>query len=294
MTASAIQQTKYDLSASIVTFNTDPDQLRSAVESFSGTQLRHRFVIIDNSSVDELRRVCAELNVEYIFTGQNLGFGRAHNIALEKYVHISDYHLIVNPDVYFDAGVLDTIHNFMEKSRDVGLVMPRVLYPDESIQYLCKRLPTPLDVMARRFLPPFLKSILRDRLARYEFRDRGYDEIMDVPCLSGCFMFVRSSVLEEVGFFDERFFMYFEDFDLARRIHARARTVFFPDVDVYHHYQKGSYRSFRLLLSHARSAIAYFNKWGWILDEERRQINQATIGEPRRIHAARLSNDELY
>ena len=100
---------------------------------------------------------------------------------------------------------------------------------------------------------------------------------MEVPCLSGCFMFIRTKVLREVGLFDERFFMYMEDVDLSRRIHRRFRTVYYPAAAVYHEYEKGSYKSATLLAHHLLSAIKYFNKWGYVFDKERRDINERTL-----------------
>jgi GT2 family glycosyltransferase len=100
---------------------------------------------------------------------------------------------------------------------------------------------------------------------------------MDVPFLSGCFMFFRTEALREVGLFDERFFLYTEDTDLTRRVNSRFRTVYFPDVSIYHHHARGSYNDFWLMMRNAQSAIRYFNKWGWLNDPERERINRLTL-----------------
>ena len=84
--------------------------------------------------------------------------------------------------------------------------MPRVLYPDGSTQHLCKRLPTPSDLLLRRFLPKILSPLFQERLAKYELRDAGYNKTMSVPALFGCFMLLSCVALAEVGIFDERFF----------------------------------------------------------------------------------------
>ena len=106
---------------------------------------------------------------------------------------------------------------------------------------------------------------------------------MNPPCLSGCFMFMRISSLQEVGrdgeFFDGRFFMYFEDFDLIRRLHKVGRTVYFPDVKIVHDHAAESYKSRKMLLTHIKSAFRYFNKWGWIFDRERREWNEEILRE---------------
>jgi GT2 family glycosyltransferase len=100
---------------------------------------------------------------------------------------------------------------------------------------------------------------------------------MNIPFLSGCFMFLRSSALKEVGFFEKRIFMYVEDTDLSRRFHLKYRTLFYPYVQVYHHYHKGSYKNLKLMHYAIEGAVVYFNKWGWIFDGQRRAINQKVL-----------------
>jgi hypothetical protein len=165
----------------------------------------------------------------------------------------------------------------MEQHDDVGLVMPGIRYPDGSEQHLCKLLPNPGDLLMRRFAPGLYRR--SGRLARYELHASGYDKIMDVPSLSGCFMLVRTRILREIAGFDERFFMYLEDVDLSRRVGKVARVVFFPYVTVVHDYAQGSYKSLKLLSYHIKSAILYFNKWGWFSDIERDAINISALSK---------------
>ena len=156
-------------------------------------------------------------NLGYL-KNENIGYGGNHNIALHKAIEQgSDYHVILNPDIYFEFNVLSELLRYMNKNKDVGYVLPKVTYPDGELQYLCKLLPTPFDLIFRRFLP---KSLTEKHNAKYELRASGYNSIMNPPCLSGCFMFLRLSIIKEYNlFFDERYFMYCEDFDLMRRIH---------------------------------------------------------------------------
>jgi hypothetical protein len=163
----------------------------------------------------------------------------------------------------------------MNQNPNAGLCMPKVLYPDGRLQPLCKLLPSPSILFLRRFLF-FLHKLLDRHNYYYELHFSGYNKVMDVPFLSGCFMFLRMDALRKVGLFDERIFLYTEDVDLSRRIHKHFRTVFVPHVTIYHYHQRGSYRSTRLLLHNIRSAVKYFNKWGWI-DEEREIINQNAL-----------------
>src|SRR5262249_42906307 len=148
---------------------------------------------------------------------------------------------------------------FLRTRPEIGLVMPRVLNPDGSIQFLCKQLPSPMDLILRRFLPSGLRTLVGQRLKNYELRDVDYTRPLLVPALSGCFMMMSRAAIAEVGGFDERFFMYLEDVDLCRRIRLRYKTVYMPDVSIYHHYAKGSYRKVWLLLHHIMSAARYFH-----------------------------------
>ena len=100
---------------------------------------------------------------------------------------------------------------------------------------------------------------------------------MEVPNLSGCFMFIRTEVFSNVGLFDERYFLYLEDTDLCRRINEDYRTVYFPKVSIIHGYSKASYKSLRLMKLHLQSSVKYFNKWGWFKDAKKEAINYSVL-----------------
>ena len=265
-----------DLSASIVVYKSDVEILEKTIQSFLRSALDSKLYIIDNSPTDRLKLVVNDPRIIYRFNNKNLGFGAGHNTILREILNESKYHIILNPDVYFDEGVIPSLCYFMDRHSEIGQVMPKVLYPDGRLQPLCKLLPTPQTLIKRRFFS-FHKSSLENENYRYELRFSGYDKIMDVPFLSGCFMFLRTEALKKVGLFDERFFLYTEDADLSRRIHKHYRTVYFPQTSIYHYYQRGSYRNIWLMWCNINSAIRYFNKWGWVNDSEREFFNQRTI-----------------
>ena len=264
-----------DLTISITAYNNNPEKLKLTIDSVLSSTNDIILTIVDNSTTDKLSFLCVDKRVEYIHNSSNVGFGKAHNLAINKNFALSKYHLVLNPDVTFDGKILSSLISFMDRNDSVGLVMPKVVYPDGTIQYLCKLLPTPFDLILRRFLP--FKKYKEYRNNLYELKFSGYNSIMDIPYLSGCFMFMRKSVLSKSGLFDDRFFMYLEDTDLSRRIHEISRTVFFPEVSIIHAYEKGSYKNFKLLYYHVSSAVKYFNKWGWLNDTKRTKINNDTI-----------------
>lgn len=257
------------LNASIVLYNHTVAEITPLIDTLRKSGVVSEVFLLDNSPVK--LNGFETLAVNYIFNGKNLGYGAAHNIALVKSIEQNvPYHLVVNPDISFDFAILSQLIGFMDKNTDIGHLMPKVYYPDGKIQYLCKLIPTPFDLIFRRFLP---QSWTMKRRMKFEMRASGYDKIMDVPYLSGCFMLLRTNALKDVGLFDERFFMYPEDIDLTRRIHLKYRTVFYPEVSIVHHHAQSSYFNFKMLLVHTFNMIKYFNKWGWIFDKQRREIN---------------------
>lgn len=263
------------LSASIVTYKTSPEILQNAIWCFNEIKLVKELMIIDNSPDNFLKKIADKNFVKYIHTPQNLGYGAAHNIALKNSLQNSKYHLVFNADVFWESGTIERIYDFMQSNSDVGQLMPKVLYPNGELQYLCKLLPKPSDLFFRRFLTKM--NFLEKQNDKFELRFTGYDKIMNVPYLSGCFMFFRTAALQKVGLFDERFFMYPEDIDLTRRVHKYYKTLFYPEVSVYHDHAKESYKSKKLLWIHITNMIKYFNKWGWIFDKERGEINRKVL-----------------
>lgn len=282
------------LTASVVLYNTPRAQIHALFESVAASGCVRTLYVVDNSPSDRFRILEKEwaekLNVRYIHNA-NLGYGASHNLAMQEAAAAgSDYHVVLNPDIRFGADVLLSLARFMDSRPDAGYVMPKVTYPDGSLQYLCKLLPSPFDLFFRRFLPK--SGILKKLNDRYELRESGYDKIMNPPCLSGCFMFLRLSFLVEQNlFFDERYFMYCEDFDLMRRIHRVAATLYFPDVSIVHDHAKESYKSRKMLAAHIKSAIRYFNKWGWIFDRDRRKMNKAILKEIEEMNCNRCTEE---
>lgn len=267
------------LSVSIVTYNNSYSQVKKAIDSIINNKHLKTLYIVDNSPNLLLKDLELISKVIYIKTKNNIGFGAAHNIALKKTIEDGiKYHLVLNPDVFFDQSAIDILTDYMENNPIIGNIMPQILYPDQSTQFLCKLLPTPYDWIGRRFNP--IKKMVEKRNELFELRFTNYEQIMEVPYLSGCFMYLRTESLKHVGLFDENIFMYGEETDLCRRlIVAGYKNLFYPFVSIIHEFQKGSHKSFRLTLIGIQSAIYYFNKWGWFIDPERKRINRLALNQ---------------
>lgn len=264
------------ISCSIVVYKENPIVLKKAINSFLNINFSKKLYIIDNSPTNDLKYDLIDLDVEYIFNPSNPGFGCGHNLIL-PFVN-SKYHLVLNPDIYFDPVIIDDIVNFLDLNPDIGVLMPKVLYPNGEIQYLAKLLPTPFDFIIRRFLPfNKLKNYLSKK---FELRSSNYTKIMDVPFLSGCFLIFNTHLLKNINGFDSKIFMYTEDIDICRRvILENFRSVFYPNVIVYHDSIKKSFFKLTNLFVYTKSAIYYFNKWGWFIDLERKKINNTTLNQ---------------
>ena len=253
------------VAACIVTYRSDIEQLKAAVASFQRTTLTKHLAIVDNDSgEDYLKELHQIRGVPVIQSGANSGFGYGHNVGRSRAVP-SDYYLVMNPDVVIHEGCLEAMVSYMDEHSDIGLLAPKVLNPDGSLQALNKRHPSVFDLFARRFLPGPLKNMtwVKKRMDSYEMRDVGYDNVCDVPFVSGCFMLFRDTALRKTGGFDEHFFMYLEDCDITRRLNKHHRSVYYPQAVITHHWARGSHKSLHLLWVMIQSMVHYFNKWGW-------------------------------
>lgn len=263
------------LNISIVLYKNNPTQIANLLEDIFNSQniQLNKVYLVDNSPDNRLQSLMQQkAKTEYIPAHHNPGYGSAHNLAINKSIENNiKHHLVVNPDIRFARHELANLIQFMEQNTHAGLVMPKVIYPDGKVQHLCKLLPNPFNIFARRFMP---RNYVNQMNFTYTMQWTDYNKLMQVPYLSGSFMLFRVSDLQQLGGFDERFFMYFEDTDITRRFFRHGKAWFYPHATVTHEHNQESYRSLKMLWIHTQNMIRYFNKYGWFFDRERRQINQ--------------------
>ena len=270
------------ITASVVLFHTPQNLIDTIIRSYRPSAERLLFFVDNTPGMEKSERFMPVAEYSpyiYIYrTGRNTGYGCAHNIAIRESIRLhSEFHIVLNPDLSFDPSVIDSLASYAREHTDVVYMLPEVVDQNGEVQHLCKLLPTPSDLIFRRFFP-FLPGAA-EKNNRYVLLDSGYDHIMNPPCLSGCFMFMRVSTLANYNlFFDERFFMYCEDFDLMRRLHRVGRTIYYPYVRITHAHERSSYHSFKMMCHHIASAVRYFNKYGWWKDEERDMMNSLVEG----------------
>ncbi|WP_062639852.1 glycosyltransferase family 2 protein [Caballeronia arationis] len=205
----------------------------------------------------------ARLQTNVIEGQGNVGYGRGHNLAIDR--TSSRYHLILNPDIELESDALVQAIAFMDAHPEVGVLSPLILEDDGSQQFLCRRYPTVFDLFVRGFLPRSLRTPFKARLARYEMRDVIDDTnvLWDPPIVSGCFMLFRTEVLKKLNGFDPRYFLYFEDYDLSLRTHDVARVAYVPSVRVLHHGGDAAKKGWTHIRLFITSAFRFFNRFGW-------------------------------
>ena len=273
----------YDFTACIVTYNTNREDLSQIISCFQKTKLKFKLWISDNSEEDSLRSFINNFSddrIEYIFNNSNNGFGSGHNVVLKKlmdnnFKEKAEFHIILNADITFEENTIEKMVDYMRKNPEIGQIGPKIYESSGEVNKSCRLLPTPLNLIFRRFFP--IKSIVDKMDYNYEMRWCDYNSIMEVPILSGCLMFIRTDILKNVGMFDTRYFMYMEDYDLCRRIGQKYKVIFYPEVKIIHKHGKASYKTRKMMIAHINSAIKYFNKWGWFFDKERKIRNKECI-----------------
>ena len=270
------------LNISIVLYKTPEDEWKPLVEELLRSEKVHTIYLIDNSPEDSGFRIqdsgfrIQDSKVCYQHTGKNIGYGAANNIAMRETIYDEiPFHLVINSDIQVTAEAIDNLLDVMQSNDAIGQLMPRVVGVNADLQYLCKLLPTPTDLLRRILFGKRGKESKANQ--RFELRHLDHARPINAPYLSGCFMLLRTEALLKAGLFDERFFMYPEDIDLTRRIHRDFLTLYYPSETIVHAHRQASYHSIRMLWIHAVNMIRYFNKWGWIVDKEREAFNSPLL-----------------
>ncbi|MBR3589028.1 MAG: glycosyltransferase family 2 protein [Clostridia bacterium] len=250
---------KYTVSGCIVTHNnmrTIKDTLDSVLKHTKA--LSFKLFVVDNLSTDGTPDFIRENypQVELIEPGTNKGFGSGHNEVLDKIN--SKYHAIINPDIVIDNDVIKVMADKLDEDESVGMLSPKILFPDGRLQILGKRMPKLKYLIASRMRSGDEPS---DLLAEYAMLDRDPDEEYPVEIATGCFMFIRTDLFKKIGGFDDRYFLYFEDFDLACAVNKVSKVLYYPKAFIYHVWGRESKKNFKLKFVQIKSMIKFYLKW---------------------------------
>jgi GT2 family glycosyltransferase len=224
-----------------------------------------RVLLLDNRSTDGTYEYVKNQfpEIEYSFNAGTTGYGGNHNLNLRR--SDSKYFLVLNADMIVSSDMIVKLVRHMEN--DSGIVAATGLVHDTKgeIQGLVKAYPSLTILVIRLLGMSNLAGIFRKLNDRYETRDLGYNVDRDALIISGAFLLVSTAELRAVGGFNERYFLYFEDFDLCMRLKKRGRIRYFCDVQAVHLWHRDAHKSLRHMWWFICSAIRFFLNYGFKL-----------------------------
>ena len=252
-----------DLSIIIVSYN-HSDMLRKTLHSIctSKQSLDFEVFVVDNASWEDNVKIIKEEfpQVKLIVNSKNLGFTHANNQAMRRCQ--GDFILMLNPDVEVIDGSLNKLVEFMRHNPQAGAAGGRLLYPDGSLQMSCRNFYTLPTILLKR---TFLKNMFPQHklVNRHLMSNWNHDNIRIVDWVFGACLIVRRRIIEELGFLDERFFMYFEDVDLCYRLKQRGlKTYYVPQASFIHFHRRDSAKGLfnKRLIWHIKSMFQFYRK----------------------------------
>jgi len=253
-----------DITVSIVNWNT-AHELHECLDSIMAQQgIEIGITVVDNASSDDSVNMLTTTylgKLTLIANSANIGFGKAHNQALR--LSKSRYFMIINPDSKFtDPNTLSHIIEYMDTHAEIGMLGPKILNTDGSLQYSARRFPS---MIAGMFRNTWLDKLFPSNkfVKSYLMSDWSHDEISNVDWLSGAALVVRKEMVDKIGMLDERFFMYCEDIDWCKRAHdAGWKVVYYPLVSVLHRIGAASDKDpYNAVQRHHKSMLQYFLKY---------------------------------
>lgn len=246
----------YSVTGGIVTYN-NADIIVKCIESIINytKNINFKLYIYDNHSSDNTVSII-ERNFPQviIIKGKvNRGFGYGHNRIIKRVC--SQYHVVINPDVFINTDVISLMSEYMNHFPNIGILMPKVLNPDGSEQFLPKRQPNFKFIILSKFK---YFSYYRDI---YTGKDKYIHKPVICDNISGSFFMINTELMKQIGGFDERYFMYFEDADLGRRVNGLSTIVYNPNIYIYHAWKRDNTRSIKGIFAFLMSMIKFIVKW---------------------------------
>lgn len=277
------------LTVSVVVYHLDLPVLRQSLQSLlasvqvaASQQKLSRldlFIVDNGDNAPALRLLLDELELDdsnirsvahLLHAHGNVGFGNAHNLVIHQRAEQfeepgdNDLYLILNPDVFLEPSTLLEGINWLSEHAESVAVAPSIQDGKGGTASACKRYPSVLDFLLRGFAPASIKNMFRVRLSRYDMDDLPQDQpTSGIPLISGCFMLFRHAALQQLQGFDPRYFLYFEDFDLALRAHRLGTLTYLPSMQITHLGGHSARKGLRHIVMFVRSGIQFFGTHGW-------------------------------
>lgn len=257
----------------IVTFDTPAALLTCTVDAVLGAinsaGVDHASVCLVNNGrihppgIAWPRSDAGAIRLELVHYPENPGYGVANNRVLNP--SSDDFLLVLNPDAELAVDALAVALDFLKRHPDVVAVAPRVVNEDGDREFLCKQRPGVFTFLLRGFAPNWLKARFEKRLAQFDMREETADGVLtaNVPIASGCCLLMRGDAFRDMGGFDERYFLYFEDFDLCVRLGRQGRIVYLGTMNVIHHGGNAARKGLWHIYQFLRSGLRFFASTGW-------------------------------
>lgn len=264
-----------DLSVIIISFNTK-EILRRCLKSLEqeGSSLTKEVIVVDNASKDgSADMVASEFQkVKLIRSPENLGFGRANNKAFD--VASGNYYILLNSDAFLKKGALQIAYDHMQRNTKAGLGGAQLLSEDGTWQPSARLFPS----IWNEFLIISGLSTKYSKSRLFGAPDRTWDDAQNETAtdwVPGAFSIIRPKALQEAGAFDDRFFLYYEEVDLCKRIKAAGYEIWYwPDIQVIHLGGESAKSTKNMVINEGakqlsiwnmRSAFLYYRKHhGWL------------------------------
>ncbi len=250
-----------DVSIVVVTYKEDLDVLRRCFASVRDSQgVDLELIVVDNACRQDTATVLHEItpNAQYLANNENRGFAAAVNQGMRQ--SKGRYVLLLNPDTEFAPEVLKNMIGHLDSEQEVGIASAIIRYPDGKLQESIRRFPTLWNQLIVLYKLPHLFPCL---IKHYMMRDADPLKTQDVDSIMGAFMFIRRQLLETVGLFDERYFIWFEEVDYCKMAHdAGWKIRHYTDVEITHH--KG----------HSFSKLGTIRKQKWIRQSLRKYMKK--------------------
>jgi GT2 family glycosyltransferase len=260
-----------DLAVVIVNYNVSDLLGRCLTAVFArNDDIEIAVCVVDNcSSDDSVSMVQREFSQAVLIANEtNIGYPAANNQGLRRLgieaEHGSErprYCLLLNPDTEVPPDAFSRLVDFLDRCQDVGVVGPKLVKLDGNLDLACRRaFPSP-EVSLYRMSGLSRLFPRSPRFGRYNMTYLDADKLADVDSVVGAFMMVRTIALEDVGLMDERFWMYGEDLDWAKRIKdAGWRVIYNPDVTVLHVKRASSRQNPRTQIEFYRAMLIFYYK----------------------------------
>lgn len=251
-----------DLTFIIVNHHHSRD-LPACIESIQNTagNLRYEIRVVDNSLGDPgLSEVQAKFpGVHWTINPENTGFARACNQEAKQAQ--GRYLVFVNPDVVFFPNAILALWEHMESYPDTAVVGPRVLNPNGSLQYSCRRFPTIMTGLFNRY--SLLTRLFPENSLSgdYLMKDFDHAHLKQVDWLSGCCMMVKSDRFHQAGMFDEFYFLFNEDVDLCHTLGKLGHAVMYcPEAEVTHRISSSNHKVPAKIIIERHKGMSHYQK----------------------------------